>query len=49
MKFKKNEPYTPNYPKYIYQILKYTEAETKKRVFRKKAENYDRSIWFFIF
>ena len=38
---RKNQPYAPNYPNYIYQILNETEAETKKRAFRKKAEKFD--------
>ena len=30
-----------NYPKYIYQILDLNTIETKKRAFRKKAENFE--------
>ena len=38
---RKNNPNTSNYPKYIYYNLEPTEIETKKRAFRKKAENFE--------
>ena len=38
---RKNNPFSSNYPKYIYQNLDPMEIETKKRAFRKKAENFE--------